>query len=62
MNEPQTPIANGYVVAFGNAFGGIELVGPFADSGDASLYAEGIVEQDWHVIAITHPDDGGVTD
>jgi hypothetical protein len=43
-----------FVVAFGNAFDGISLVGPFDTPGQANLYADG-AEGDWTMVELTPP-------
>ncbi len=39
-----------YAVAYGTAFDGINLVGPFPDPDSALAYAEG--EGDWAIVAL----------
>ena len=45
-----------YAVAFGNAFDGISLTGPFHTADEASAFADG-AEGDWNVIHISPPPD-----
>ncbi len=46
-----------FVVAFGNAFDGTRLEGPFADFDDAREYAETAADQEWVVVELNAPTD-----
>jgi hypothetical protein len=51
-NNPVTTPITAYVIAFGNAFDGIELFGPFNTSDAAREYAEENMMDDWSITPV----------
>jgi hypothetical protein len=54
ISEHDVPTDELHVVAFGDAFNGLTLVGPFTDYDDALAHAEANNSDygDWHVVAV----------
>lgn len=45
-----------YIVAVGNAFDGMRMVGPFDDMYSAQEYAEGLNGEQWNIIPLDKPE------
>lgn len=59
ISEHDLPTDELHVVAFGDAFNGLTLVGPFTDYDDALAHAEVNNSDygDWHVVAVDTPEE-----
>lgn len=44
-----------YVIAVGNPFDGLWLIGPFASGEEALEYAEDITHSEWSLVALEQP-------
>lgn len=59
LKKPTQTTNENYVVAFGNAFDGMELHGPFNDMETATEYAENIHKHsydEWNIISVKPPE------
>ena len=55
INQLEPDNVDGYVIAEGHAFDGIELHGVFKSFDEAMAYTDGI-DEDWHIVPIWKPE------